>query len=77
VTLLLISEVNTEVQRFERKQSSTTIGRTEGDIRFPEDQFLSPLHTKLSWEDGRLEVRDQVGKLEQQHASDRKNGSLS
>ncbi len=40
------------------KQSSTTIGRTEGDVRFPEDQFLSPLHAKLSWEEGRLEVRD-------------------
>jgi len=58
VTLVLISEMNTEIQRFERKQLSTTIGRTEGDIRFPDDQFLSPLHSKLSWEDGRLEVRD-------------------
>lgn len=49
----------TEVARFERKHTTTTIGRTEGDIRFPEDQFLSPLHAKLSWEaDGRLEVRD-------------------
>lgn len=48
----------TEVARFERKQISTNIGRTEGDIRFAEDQFLSPLHAKLSWEEGRLEVRD-------------------
>jgi len=58
LTLVLISEMATEVARFVRKQSSTTIGRTEGDVRFPEDQFLSPLHAKLSWEDGRLEVRD-------------------
>jgi pSer/pThr/pTyr-binding forkhead associated (FHA) protein len=48
----------TEVARFVRKQSSTTIGRTEGDVRFADDQFLSPLHAKLSWEEGRLEVRD-------------------
>jgi pSer/pThr/pTyr-binding forkhead associated (FHA) protein len=48
----------TEVARFERKTATTSIGRTEGDIRFPEDQFLSPLHTKLSWEEGRLDVRD-------------------
>jgi pSer/pThr/pTyr-binding forkhead associated (FHA) protein len=58
LTLVLVSEMATEVARFERTQTSTTIGRTEGDIRFPDDQFLSPLHTKLSWEDERLEVRD-------------------
>ena len=48
----------TEVAHFERKQVATTIGRTEGDIRFPEDQFLSPLHAKISWEDEGLVVRD-------------------
>ena len=58
LTLVLVSELATEVARFERKTVSTTIGRTEGDIRFPEDQFLSPLHSKLSWEEGQLEVRD-------------------
>jgi pSer/pThr/pTyr-binding forkhead associated (FHA) protein len=56
--LVLVSEMATEVARFERKHMFTTIGRTEGDIRFSEDQFLSPLHAKLSWEDGRLDVRD-------------------
>lgn|SRR5574341_1108925 len=58
LTLVLVSEMATEVAHFERKTATTTIGRTEGDIRFPEDQFLSPLHSKLSWEEGRLEVRD-------------------
>jgi pSer/pThr/pTyr-binding forkhead associated (FHA) protein len=58
LTLILMSEMATEVSRFERKQSSTTIGKSEGDIRFPDDQFLSPLHAKLSWEEDRLEVRD-------------------
>jgi len=58
LTLILVSETATELARFERKQTTTAIGRTEGDIRFPEDQFLSPLHAKLTWEDGRLEVRD-------------------
>jgi pSer/pThr/pTyr-binding forkhead associated (FHA) protein len=56
--LILVSEMATEVARFERKQATTSIGRTEGDLRFTEDQFLSPLHAKLSWEEGRLEVRD-------------------
>jgi pSer/pThr/pTyr-binding forkhead associated (FHA) protein len=58
LTLVLVSEMATEVARFERKHTYTTIGRTEGDIRFPDDQFLSPLHAKVSWEEGRLEVRD-------------------
>jgi pSer/pThr/pTyr-binding forkhead associated (FHA) protein len=58
LTLVLVSEMATEVARFERKTTATTIGRSEGDIRFPDDQFLSPMHSKLSWEEGRLEVRD-------------------
>jgi pSer/pThr/pTyr-binding forkhead associated (FHA) protein len=58
LTLVLVSEMAAEVARFERKHTFTTIGRTEGDIRFSEDQFLSPLHAKLSWEEGRLDVRD-------------------
>ena len=58
LTLILVSEMATEVARFERKHAATTIGRSEGDIRFPEDQFLSPLHAKLSWEESGLVVRD-------------------
>src|SRR5258707_4329798 len=56
LTLVLVSEMATEVTRFERKHATTTIGRSEGDIRFPEDQFLSPVHSKLSWGERRLEV---------------------
>src|SRR6266498_3345064 len=48
--LLLFSEMATKLSRFERKHVATTIGWTEGDIRFPEDQFPSPLDAKLSWE---------------------------
>jgi pSer/pThr/pTyr-binding forkhead associated (FHA) protein len=55
---VLVSDTATEVARFVRKHAVTTIGRTEGDIRFPDDQFLSPIHAKLSWEEDRLEVRD-------------------
>ena len=58
LTLVLIAEGGVEVQRFERKQTSTSIGRVDGDIVFKDDPFMSPLHAKLSWEDGRLEVRD-------------------
>ncbi len=41
LTLVLVSEMATEVARFERKHATTTIGRSEGDIRFPEDQLSS------------------------------------
>jgi pSer/pThr/pTyr-binding forkhead associated (FHA) protein len=58
LALVLVNDAGNEVQRFERKQPATTIGRQEGDIRFPEDAFLSPLHAKVSWEEDRLEVRD-------------------
>jgi pSer/pThr/pTyr-binding forkhead associated (FHA) protein len=58
VTLVLLAEAGVEVQRFERKHTSTSIGRLDGDITFPDDPYMSPLHAKLSWEEGRLEVRD-------------------
>ncbi len=58
LTLVLLAEGGVEMQRFERKQTSTSIGRVDGDIVFKDDVFMSPLHAKLSWEEGRLEVRD-------------------
>jgi pSer/pThr/pTyr-binding forkhead associated (FHA) protein len=56
--LVHLDEAGQPRQRFERKSIDTTIGRLDGDIRFPEDPFLSPLHTRLSWEDQQLVVRD-------------------
>jgi len=58
ITLTLLDESGTPGQRFERKTLDTTIGRMDGDVRFPDDPFLSPLHAKISWEDDRLVVRD-------------------
>jgi pSer/pThr/pTyr-binding forkhead associated (FHA) protein len=58
LTVVLLAEAGVEVQRFERKHTSTSIGRMDGDITFPDDAYMSPLHAKLSWEEGRLEVRD-------------------
>jgi pSer/pThr/pTyr-binding forkhead associated (FHA) protein len=45
-------------QRFARDTVDSTIGRLDGDIRFPEDVFMSPLHARLSWENQQLVVRD-------------------
>lgn len=58
VRLVLLDETGRELHTHETRQQDTTIGRDEGDIRFPEDPYLSPLHSKLSWEDNRLVVRD-------------------
>jgi len=58
VRLVLQDDSGRPLETFESARTDTTIGRMEGDIRFPEDTFLSPLHAKLSWEDERLVVRD-------------------
>jgi pSer/pThr/pTyr-binding forkhead associated (FHA) protein len=58
VRLVLLNDTGQDLQTFESRKVDTTIGRGEGDIRFPDDPFMSPLHAKLSWEDGKLVVRD-------------------
>jgi len=58
LTLVVLDESGQSVQRFERASLETTVGRADGDLRFPDDPFLSPLHAKLSWEGTRLVVRD-------------------
>jgi pSer/pThr/pTyr-binding forkhead associated (FHA) protein len=57
-TLVLVDDAGTEVQRFDRSSADTTIGRADGDLRFPDDPYLSPLHARLSWESHGLVVRD-------------------
>jgi len=58
IVLVLLNETGETVQRFERRGPEVTIGRQGGDVRFPDDPFLSPLHAKVTWEDERLVVRD-------------------
>lgn len=36
----------------------STLGRAEGELRFPDDAFMSPVHAQLSMRDGQLFVRD-------------------
>lgn len=58
IGLVLLDETGNPLERFERPGPEVAIGRQEGDLRFPDDPFLSPLHAKLSWERDRLVVRD-------------------
>src|SRR5690242_144618 len=56
--LVQLDDAGQPRQRFDRKTIDTTIGRLDGDIRFPDDVFMSPLHARLSWEQDQLVVRD-------------------
>lgn len=38
--------------------SEATIGRADGELRFADDVYMSPVHAQLSWRDGQLYVRD-------------------
>ncbi|HEX9283411.1 MAG TPA: FHA domain-containing protein [Gemmatimonadales bacterium] len=58
ITFVLLDEAGKPQRRFERQAPDTTLGRQDGDIRFPDDVFLSPLHAKVSWERDGLVVRD-------------------
>jgi pSer/pThr/pTyr-binding forkhead associated (FHA) protein len=43
---------------YELKQGKLTVGRTEGDLKFPGDQQLLPLHAAFGMEKGQLLVQD-------------------
>lgn len=58
VRLVLMNDTGDDLQTFESRATDTTVGRGEGDVRFPDDPFMSPLHVKLSWEDSKLVARD-------------------
>ena len=58
IRLVLMNDTGDDLRTFESSAIDTTIGRGEGDIRFPDDTFMSPLHAKLSWEDSKLMARD-------------------
>lgn len=38
--------------------AEASIGRADGELRFPDDVFMSPVHAQLSWREGQLFVRD-------------------
>jgi len=58
IALVLLDETGKLVERFERPGPDITIGRQDGDIRFPDDPFLAPFHARISWEQNELVIRD-------------------
>lgn len=56
--LSLLAEDGEVMQTFMLDRPEMSVGRSDGDIRFSEDVFLSPLHAQFSARDGKLYVRD-------------------
>ncbi len=56
--LALLDETGAVKKSFTLDRGEGTFGRSEGDFRFPEDVFLSPVHAQISMRDGMLLVRD-------------------
>jgi pSer/pThr/pTyr-binding forkhead associated (FHA) protein len=56
--LSLLDDAGEIKKSFTLDRGEATFGRSEGDIRFPEDVFLSPVHAHLAMRDGLLIVRD-------------------
>lgn len=56
--LSLINEAGEVTRTFAIERGEATFGRSDGDIRFADDAFLSPIHAQLSLREGELFVRD-------------------
>ena len=56
--LALINEAGETTQTFLIDRGEATIGRVEGEFRFADDVYMSPVHAQFSMRDGQLYVRD-------------------
>lgn len=56
--LALLDRGGQLAQRFALQNAVTTLGRQGADINFPDDDYLSPLHSQFLFLDGILTVRD-------------------
>jgi pSer/pThr/pTyr-binding forkhead associated (FHA) protein len=56
--LALLDESGETKKTFTLDRLEATFGRNEGDFRFHEDVFLSPVHAQIAMRDGQLFVRD-------------------
>lgn len=56
--LALLGETGEPTQHFTLGAGEGTVGRNDGEIRFPDDVFMSPVHAQFAERDGQLYVRD-------------------
>ncbi len=58
VQLALTAEDGSKSTRYPLVGEETTIGRNGADINFPDDVYLSPVHSLFLWKEAKLSVRD-------------------
>ena len=56
--LSLIGETREVIEQYTLERGDAVIGRSEADIVFADDHFLSPIHARLDLRSGRLWARD-------------------
>jgi pSer/pThr/pTyr-binding forkhead associated (FHA) protein len=56
--LALLDDNGQVTQHFALGAGEGIVGRNDGEIRFPDDVFLSPVHAQFAMRDGQLYVRD-------------------
>ena len=58
VQLALTGEDGAKSTRYPLAGEETTVGRSGADINFPDDVYLSPVHSLFIWKEGKLSIRD-------------------
>lgn len=56
--LALLDDDGHSAQTYTLDRAETVVGRTDGDICFKDDVYMSPIHAQLSWREGTLSLRD-------------------
>ncbi|HEY3286387.1 MAG TPA: FHA domain-containing protein [Gemmatimonadaceae bacterium] len=56
--LALLGDTGQITQQFTLGAAEGIVGRVDGEIRFPDDVFMSPVHAQFAVRDGELFVRD-------------------
>lgn len=56
--LAVIDDSGNVRQTFALDHDEMTVGRIDGDFRFPSDPYLSPIHAQFSFREGQLYIRD-------------------
>ena len=56
--LALLNEAGETAKTFTLHRTEMVIGRLDGDIRFENDVYMSPVHAQLTTRDGEITVRD-------------------
>ncbi|WKW11530.1 FHA domain-containing protein [Pseudogemmatithrix spongiicola] len=54
----ILDSTGQTVKSVTMESSESTIGRADGELRFPDDVYMSPVHAQLSFRDGQLFLRD-------------------